>query len=80
MLLVASGTTTWRAIVMVDFGTFRKEKLVFPNSVLLKHGWIVWFKGIPENRERSDNATVAKHVKPLRLMSSKSLPKNCAAT
>ena len=51
------------------------EKIMFPKNVLLKHGWISWLKGFPENREHIDEITLMRPVKPLRLMNAKSLTK-----
>ena len=42
------------------------ENFIFPKNMLLKHGWIAWLKGFPENRECNDEVTMTKLVKPLR--------------
>ena len=47
------------------------EKFVFPKSMVLKHGWIAWWKGFPEHREHTDERTLIRPVKPLLLMNAK---------
>ena len=42
------------------------EKYLFPNHILLKHGWIVLLKGFTKHREHTDERTFTRPIKTLR--------------